>query len=273
MTLQPLLSLHLAAGYPGKTVLRNVQLEIGEGESVGLVGRSGEGKSTVASSILGLLSLKGGTCSGSICFRGRDLLSLKENEIRRIRGKSIGFVPQSPLAALNPNLSLRSQLNEVWRAHAQGTPDWKPLLASVSLPDDASFVRQYPRNLSVGLAQRFQIALAIMHRPSLLLADEPTSALDSVTQSEILSLFASLNRRHGVAILYISHDLASVASLCQRVAILHEGMIVESGSARQIFTRPQHEYARRLVAAVPRSPWSDSSTESSTRLTLAAHPV
>jgi ABC-type glutathione transport system ATPase component len=247
-----LLSLRLSAGYKGKpAVLRDVFLEVAQGEIVGLVGRSGEGKSTIASSILGLLALKGGQCSGRILFQGRDLLGLKESEMRRLRGKEISLVPQSPLAALNPNLRLGPQIDETWRAHQRGKPDWKPLLESVSLPADPAFLRQYPRNLSVGLAQRFLIALAILHRPALLLADEPTSALDTITQAEILRLFASLNRQQGLAILYVSHDLASVASLCHRVAILHDGTTVECGSASEVFDHPRHEYTRKLIAAIP----------------------
>jgi ABC-type glutathione transport system ATPase component len=266
---QSLLRLRLSAGYAGKPdVLRGVCLDVAEGEIVGLVGRSGEGKSTIASSILGLLALKGGSCAGQILFHGVDLLSLNSREMRLLRGKEIGLVPQSPLAALNPNLKLGSQLEEAWRAHQRGKPDWKPLLESVSLPPEAAFLRQYPRNLSVGLAQRFLIALAILHRPALLLADEPTSALDTITQAEILGLFRRLNREQGIAILYISHDLASVASLCDRVAILHQGAIVECARVEEVFQSPMHEYTRKLIAAIPRplgfdgssAPQSDLST-------------
>jgi ABC-type dipeptide/oligopeptide/nickel transport system ATPase component len=171
--------------------------------------------------------------------------------MRRLRGKAIGLVPQSPLAALNPNLRLSAQIEEAWSAHQRGKPDSRPLLESVSLPPDPAFLRQYPRNLSVGLAQRFLIALAILHRPALLLADEPTSALDTITQAEILRLFASLNRQQGLAILYISHDLASVSSLCQRVAILRQGTIVECSPAADVFAHPRHEYTRELIAAIP----------------------
>jgi len=250
-----LLSVRVWADYPGKAgVLRDVSLTVGCGEIVGLVGRSGEGKSTLATAILGLLGLKGGVCRGEIFFQGQNLVDLSSAEMRRIRGKNISLVPQSPLAALNPSLRLGAQLDEASRAHANGPRDWAPLLDSVSLPSARDFLRQYPRSLSVGMAQRFLIAMAIMHRPSLLLADEPTSALDTVTQAEILSLFRRLNREQGIAILYISHDLASVASLCHRVAILEQGRIVECATAEEVFSNPQHEYTRMLIAAIPRSP-------------------
>jgi ABC-type dipeptide/oligopeptide/nickel transport system ATPase component len=249
-----LLQLRVTVNYGQKRVLNEVALEVASGEIVGLVGRSGEGKSTIAVSILGLLGLKGGQCSGEIVFQGRDLLKLNSREMRRLRGKEIALVPQSPLAALNPNVKLGSQLEEAWRAHKPGKPDWKPLLESVSLPAEESFLRQYPRSLSVGLAQRFLIAMALLHDPSLLLADESTSALDTLTQAEMLGLFQRLNRERGIAILYISHDLASVAALCHRVAILHQGEIVECDSVEKVFLNPRCEYTRQLIAAIPRLP-------------------
>lgn len=249
-----LLKLKASVEYGSKRVLNQVSLDVGEGEIVGLVGRSGEGKSTIALSILGLLGLKGGRCAGEILFQGRDLLKLNPREMRKLRGKEIALVPQSPLAALNPNMRLGSQLEEAWRAHERGKPDWKPLLESVSLPAEESFLRQYPRNLSVGLAQRFLIAMAVLHHPALLLADESTSALDTITQAEILGLFSRLNRDRGIAILYISHDLASVASLCHRVAILHEGEVVECGRVEEVFLNPRHSYTKQLIDAIPRLP-------------------
>lgn len=251
----PLLQLRITAGYPGKPdVLRDVSVEMQAGEIVGLVGRSGEGKSTLILSILGLLGLKKGVCHGEILFQGRNLLELGATEMRRLRGRHIALVPQSPLSALNPNLRLGTQLREAWRAHQSGEPDWQPLLASVSLPAETSFLRLYPRNLSVGMAQRFLIAMALLHRPSLLLADEPTSALDTITQSEILALFRRLNRERGIGILYISHDLASVAALSSRVAILHQGQIVESAATQEVFGAPQHPYTRKLIDAIPQLP-------------------
>ena len=146
------------------------------------------------------------------------------------------------------------QLREAWRAHQPGEPDWKPLLESVSLPAEEAFLRLYPRNLSVGMAQRFLIAMALLHSPSLLLADEPTSALDTITQAEILALFRRLNQERGVGILYISHDLASVAALCSRVAILHQGQIAECAPAQEIFRTPRHPYTRKLIEAIPELP-------------------
>src|SRR3984885_7440621 len=256
----PLLQLRLSVGYHGKPdVLRNVSFEIAEGEMRGLAGRSGEGTSSMALSILSLLGLNGGRPDGQILYRGENLLQLKERRMRELRGKAIGLVPQSPLSALNPNLRLGAQLGEAWRAHERGQPDWKALLESVSLPAELTFLRQYPRNLSVGLAQRFLIALAILHRPALLLAGEPPSALDTITQAEILSLFRRVNREQGIAILFISHDLASVASLCDRVAILHQGAIVECARVEEVFQRPMHEYTRKLIAAIPRPPSALSS--------------
>jgi ABC-type dipeptide/oligopeptide/nickel transport system ATPase component len=257
----PLLSLRLSACYPGsEPVLEDAELAMEPGEILGLVGRSGEGKSTIAMAILRLLSLRGAVATGEIRFRGRDLLSLSEREMRRIRGREIALVPQSPIAALNPALTIGAQFREAWSAHSPASfeafaPRLRELLAGVSLPPDPQFLRHYPRELSVGIAQRVLIAMALVHRPALILADEPTSALDMITQAEILELLSSVNREMKTAILYISHDLLSVASLCQRVAILRQGRIVECGPTAQIFRAPLHPYTRHLIDAIPRNPY------------------
>jgi len=255
-----LLSAHLSVQYGNKPpVLRDVQLEVQRGEILGLVGQSGSGKSTLAMAVLGLIDRKRVDAQGSIFFEGSDLLTLREAELRNLRGRKIALVLQSPLSSLNPALKIRTQLRETWRAHASGSSNdcdstIRKALESVSLPSDDDFLRKYPAQMSVGQAQRVLIAMAVVHRPALLIADEATSALDVITQAEILKLFRELNQNSGMAILYISHDLASVAGICDRVAILHQGEIVESGSTQQVLTTPSHEYTRRLLAAMPRMP-------------------
>jgi len=269
-TPQSLLSAQVTVRYPGKTpVLREVSLEIASGEVVGLIGQSGSGKSTLALAILGLLGRQRAIVEGKIIFQDADLLAMRERELRGLRGRSLSLVLQSPLASLNPALQIRTQLREAWRAHSKDNAirsnvrnedcdrAIEAALKSVSLPgnqDDPGFLRKRASQLSVGQAQRVLIAMAIMHRPALLIADEATSALDVITQSEILELFGRLNRETGMSILYISHDLPSVAGICQRTAILHEGQIVECGPTEQIFTAPEHDYTRRLMAALPQLP-------------------
>ena len=240
-------------------VLENVELEIRRGEVLGLIGQSGSGKSTLALAILGLLEHKNTKVEGAIQFEFCDLLNLREREMRDLRGRKLALVLQSPLSSLNPALKIRTQLKEAWRAHATGPNSEcdcaiRAALQSVSLPSSDDFLRKYPSQMSVGQAQRVLIAMAVIHRPALLIADEATSALDVITQSEILALFRELNRNSGMSILYISHDLASVAGICDRVAILHEGKIVESGSTRDVLISPRHDYTQRLIAAMPKMP-------------------
>ena len=256
-----LLAAHFSVRYAGKPLpaLRDVALEIRQGEILGLVGQSGSGKSTLAMAVLGLLDRKRAQVEGSIKFQDCDLLQLRERQLRGMRGRALALVLQSPLSSLNPALRIRTQLKEAWRAHISGNrvdcdAAIRAALESVSLPSSDEFLRKYPSQMSVGQAQRVLIAMAVMHRPALLIADEATSALDVITQSEILALFARLNRETGTAILYISHDLASVAGICDRIAILHDGQIVECGPGDQIFENPQHDYTRRLIAAMPRVP-------------------
>lgn len=255
-----LLAAHLSVRYGEKPpVLREVEFEIRRGEVLGLVGQSGSGKSTLAMSILGLLDRKRAKVEGAIKFDRSDLLTLRERELRSLRGRKIALVLQSPLSSLNPALKIRTQLKEAWRAHASGPAAdcdaaIRAALQSVSLPSSEEFLRKHPSQMSVGQAQRVLIAMAVMHRPALLIADEATSALDVITQSEILALFRELNRTSGMAILYISHDLASVAGICDRIAILHEGQIVEYGTTEQVLLTPRHEYTQRLMAAMPKMP-------------------
>jgi ABC-type glutathione transport system ATPase component len=255
-----LLAARVSVRYGEKpAVLRDVEFEIRRGEVLGLVGQSGSGKSTLAMAILGLLDRKAARAEGAIKFDGCDLLTLRERELRGLRGRKIALVLQSPLSSLNPALKIRTQLNEAWRAHAEGSnadceSSIRAVLDSVSLPSNDDFLRKHPSQMSVGQAQRVLIAMAVLHRPALLIADEATSALDVITQSEILALFRGLNRSSGMAILYISHDLASVAGICDRIAILHEGRIVETGSTEQVLLSPCHEYTQRLMAAMPKMP-------------------
>src|SRR5208283_3806919 len=202
-TSQPLLSARLTVRYPGKPpVLRGISLDIARDEILGLVGQSGSGKSTLAMAILGLLGRQRAIVEGNIFFQGADLLALRERELRSLRGRSLSLVLQSPLASLNPALEIRTQLREAWRAHSDRNATAEDCdhaiqsaLKSVSLPsgndsDVEDFLRKRSSELSVGQAQRVLIAMAVLHRPALLIADEATSALDVITQSEILELFA-----------------------------------------------------------------------------------
>jgi ABC-type dipeptide/oligopeptide/nickel transport system ATPase component len=237
-------------------VLRDIALDLHRGEVLGLVGQSGCGKSTLALAILKLLHLKRGRAEGSILFNGRDLMTLKEREMRSLRGKEIALVLQSPMSALNPALRIGAQLQEAWSIHQHSSREQsaralRETLENVSLPSDSNFLRRYPAELSVGQAQRVLIGMAVLHRPPLLIADEPTSALDIITQAEVLQLFSMLSRKLGMSILYISHDLLSVATISQRVAVMDQGKIVECRATADLFTSPAHPYTRQLISALP----------------------
>jgi ABC-type dipeptide/oligopeptide/nickel transport system ATPase component len=258
-----LLHAKISASY-GKDldVLNDVEFEVQAGEVVGLVGESGSGKSTIAMAIMRLLAFRGGAVRGELRFQGRNLLRLSERQMRAVRGREIGLVPQSPLSSLNPSMTIGDQLREARSAHpGDGSWGWGTLLElldTVNLPPEAEFLDRYPRQISVGQAQRVLIAMAIVHRPPLLVADEPTSALDTITQAEIVKLFARLNKQLGMSILYISHDLLSVASLCHRLAILRHGRLVEAGPTEQIFREPRDPYTKALLGAIPALPFADN---------------
>ena len=250
--------MNISAGFPGRAkVLRSLSLDVRRGEVLGLVGQSGCGKSTLALAILKLLHLKGGKADGTILFKDEDLMLLKESQMRRLRGREISLVLQSPIASLNPCLRVGAQMEEAWRVHQRRSTHTeceraiKQTFEDVCLPATSAILRQYPSQLSVGQAQRVLIAMAILHRPALLIADEPTSALDINTQSEILELFASLSHKLGMGILFISHDLLSVATISHRVAVMDQGEIVECQETPDIFRSPAHPLTQRMMAALP----------------------
>jgi ABC-type glutathione transport system ATPase component len=247
--------MQLSIAYAGKQVLERAELDVRAGEIVGLVGASGGGKSSLALAVLGLLDMRGGRASGSLWFQGRSLIGLAEREMRRIRGREIAFVPQSPMSYLNPALRLIDQMTEAWRAHRKGPraeveDEVRRAFEQVGLPVEREFFRRRPGEVSVGQAQRVLIAMAILHQPALLVADEPTSSLDLISQGEVLSLLGRLNRELGMGVLYISHDLLSIAGFCDRVAILHGGRIVEFRETEAVFEEPAHPYTKELIGTV-----------------------
>jgi len=251
------ISLDLSVDYPQKEgVLRRACIDVFPGEIVGLVGESGSGKSTLALAILKLLDHTGARVRGRLWLLGEDLLRRRESEMRSVRGRLVSLIPQSPAAALNPALRIGSQIREAWRAHSR--EPWSGqkervmhLLESAGLSPEEEFLRRFPSQISVGQAQRVLIVMALLHSPPMLIADEPTSALDLITQREILDLLARLGRERQMSMLFISHDLLAVADLCHRLAILHDGGIVECGLVKEVITAPKHPYTKRLVASVP----------------------
>jgi ABC-type dipeptide/oligopeptide/nickel transport system ATPase component len=257
---RPLLKIRLAIDYAARRrVLDDAEFDVRQGEIVGLVGSSGSGKSSLALALLRLLETKGGRAYGGAWFRGLDLLRAGEREMRGIRGSEISFVPQSPTSFLNPAMRMDAQMSEAWRAHKKGPSREMEravyeAVEQVGLPAERSFLHRYPGEVSVGQAQRVLIAMAILHNPALLIADEPTSSLDVISQAEVLKLLARLNRELGMAILYISHDLLSIAGFCNRVAILLDGRVVEFGDTDKIFEAPAHPYTQELIGCIPMAP-------------------
>lgn len=237
-------------------VLRDLALTIAPGERVGLAGQSGSGKSTLALALLRLLRWKGASAEGSLRLDGREVLQASETEWRKIRGRRIALVLQGAESALNPALRLRDQVRLAWEIHAgdwrgTGLPRTVELFERCGLPADGEFLGRFPSQISIGQAQRVLIATALLHRPSLLVADEVTSALDVLTTREVLATLAEVNRSYGTAILFVSHDLLALRTLCDRIDILAGGTIVESRPAEEIFQNPRDPYTQRLIAALP----------------------
>jgi oligopeptide/dipeptide ABC transporter ATP-binding protein len=236
----------------------DVSWDVHEGETVALVGESGCGKSVSALSVMRLVSAPAGRIvSGEIWFRGRDLLRLSEEEMRRVRGREIAMVFQEPMTSLNPVLSIGRQLTEGLEIHlgldaARSRARAVELLSMVGIPDPARRLAQYPHQFSGGMRQRMMIAMALACEPALVLADEPTTALDVTIQAQILELMKALSRRLGVAMLMITHNLGVVARYADRVNVMYAGRIVEQGAAGDLYARPRHPYTLGLLRSVPR---------------------
>ncbi|HVG50011.1 MAG TPA: ABC transporter ATP-binding protein [Xanthobacteraceae bacterium] len=235
-----------------------VSFDIAKGETLALVGESGSGKSVTALSVMKLLPYPSAHHpSGSITFKGEELLNLSESEIRKVRGNNITIVFQEPMTSLNPLHTIEQQIAEILLLHRgiSGAPARKrtiELLEQVGLPDPAGRLASYPHQLSGGQRQRVMIAMALANEPDLLIADEPTTALDVTVQAQILKLLHDIQARNGMALLFITHDLGIVRKIADRVCVMKQGKIVETGEVEQVFSAPQHPYTRELIAAEPK---------------------
>ncbi|HEX2528074.1 MAG TPA: ABC transporter ATP-binding protein [Geminicoccus sp.] len=234
-----------------------VNLSIAPGESVGLVGESGSGKSTIAFAVMRYLPKNGRLARGRILFEGRDLYAMSDAEIRSLRGGKMAMVYQEPMSSLNPVIPIERQLMEVAQLHlgmdeAAARAKAIEAFATVKLPEPDTIGVRYPHQISGGQQQRVVIAMALMGNPSLLILDEPTTALDVRVQAGILELLAELRRKLGLAMLFISHDLGTIATVCDRVGVMLRGRMVEEGPCRQVFVTPQHEYTQRLIGSIPK---------------------
>ncbi|MDR3160611.1 MAG: ABC transporter ATP-binding protein [Spirochaetaceae bacterium] len=249
------LQVNLMSPYGVVHAVRNINFDIAPGEIHALVGESGCGKSMTAKAILRLHDEKKMLYGGHIFFDGKDLLALKVREIRELRGSEIAMIFQDPVTALNPLLRVGEQIGEM--LIRRGTPRAEArrrvlgLLEDVGIQPPEERYRQYPFEMSGGMLQRVMIAMALSHKPKLLIADEPTTALDMTVQAQILDLLLKLQKKNGMAILIITHNFGVVAEICRRVSVMYAGIIVESGDVREIFHHPKHPYTRDLIFSIP----------------------
>ncbi|TDR56696.1 peptide/nickel transport system ATP-binding protein [Halomonas ventosae] len=250
------LSISLPQGADRDFAVEDVSYDLARGEIMCVVGESGSGKSMAANALMGLLPKGVRATAGEVVFDGQDLLQLTEKQHRALRGLRIGMIFQEPMTALNPLMRVGAQIGEVFEAHNRLTPSERQiraleLLTEVGIPQPEKAIRAYPFELSGGQRQRVMIAMALALEPELLIADEPTTALDVTTQAQILDLIGDLQRRHGMAVMFITHDFGVVAEIATRVCVMREGRIVELGEAREVLEHPQHDYTRALIEAIP----------------------
>jgi oligopeptide transport system ATP-binding protein len=237
--------------------VRDVSFELFEGETLGIVGESGCGKSVTVMSLLGLVQRPGRIVNGEVLFRDQDLTKIDAEELRQIRGRDIAMIFQDPLSSLNPVLTVGFQIDEAMKAHDKIPKDeirqrGVDLLKQVRVPDAEHRIKDYPHQFSGGMRQRAMIAMSLSNRPQVLIADEPTTALDVTVQAQILELLRDLNQETGTSIILITHNLGAVAGLCKRVIVMYAGEIVEEGPVEQIFESPQHPYTWSLLRSLPR---------------------
>ena len=250
------LSIALPKGGDRSTAVRNVSFTVGRGEIVCLVGESGSGKSVIAQGVMGLLPKQLPVTSGRILLQGEDITHAPLSRLRELRATRMSMIFQEPMTALNPVMTCGDQIDEVLAEHTPLSPaerraKVRAIIEEVLLPDPDRMMASYPHQLSGGQRQRIMIAMALVLEPVLLIADEPTTALDVTTQKQVLELMLQLQRRHGTGVLFITHDFGVVAELAHRVAVLRLGDLVEVGSKHDVLQRPQHDYTKMLIGAVP----------------------
>jgi peptide/nickel transport system ATP-binding protein len=239
-------------------VLRGVSLEVQPGEVRGLVGESGAGKSMLGRAVLGLLPAKAAITSGRIAFEGRDLLKMQADERRGLLGRRIALIPQDPMTSLNPVKRVGVQIGNLLRHHLglskrAALLRAAELLIEVAIREPERVLSLYPHEMSGGMRQRVLIGMAFACDPALIIADEPTTALDVTVQRQVLQLVERLRRRHGSAVLFITHNLGVVAKICSSMTVLHAGRVLEEGQTADVLVRPRHAYTRALLAATPRA--------------------